>query len=162
MDRQLPKKPGTDFKFLCDEMLQRLGRWLRIAGYDTLIAQAGEADTPLYQQAIKEKRWLITCDHDFMQRRHATNFVVLLDHQGTHACCHQLSTQLPIDWHYKPFSRCSVCNHLLDQSPHAAPNDQNEAWYCPECRKVYWEGSHVANMRKTLEGFANASTTVAS
>jgi hypothetical protein len=28
-------------RFLCDEMLRGLGRWLRAAGYDTVIAEVG-------------------------------------------------------------------------------------------------------------------------
>jgi hypothetical protein len=34
-------------RFLCDEMLVGLGRWLRIAGYDTVIAERGRNDREL-------------------------------------------------------------------------------------------------------------------
>lgn len=34
-------------RLLCDEMLIRLGRWLRAAGYDTAIATARGADRAL-------------------------------------------------------------------------------------------------------------------
>ena len=34
---------GEDLRFLCDEMLTGLARWLRIAGYDTAIGCAAGA-----------------------------------------------------------------------------------------------------------------------
>lgn len=50
------EEPG----FLVDEMLQRLGPWLRAAGYDTRIATHAEADYYLLRQAIDEGRLLLT------------------------------------------------------------------------------------------------------
>ena len=35
---------ADELRFLCDEMLAGLGRWLRIAGYDTAIARRGRRD----------------------------------------------------------------------------------------------------------------------
>jgi uncharacterized protein with PIN domain len=37
----------NDLRFLCDEMLAGLGRWLRIAGYDAAIAGPGRRDRDL-------------------------------------------------------------------------------------------------------------------
>ena len=42
---------ADDVRFLCDEMLVGLGRWLRIAGYDTAIADRGRRDRDLVEQA---------------------------------------------------------------------------------------------------------------
>jgi Mut7-C RNAse domain len=42
-------------RFLCDEMLVGLGRWLRIAGYDTAIAERRRRDRDLVEQAIAER-----------------------------------------------------------------------------------------------------------
>jgi uncharacterized protein with PIN domain len=40
----------NDLRFLCDEMLEELGRWLRISTYDTAIAEHGRRIGP---QAIE-------------------------------------------------------------------------------------------------------------
>ena len=49
-------------RFLCDEMLVRLARLLRAAGYDTSLATDGEADAALLRLARDEGRILLTRD----------------------------------------------------------------------------------------------------
>ena len=49
-------------RFLCDEMLVRLARLLRAAGYDTYLAAGGEPDAELIKTARREGRILITRD----------------------------------------------------------------------------------------------------
>ncbi len=146
-------------KFLCDEMLQRLGRWLRAAGHDTLIESDGRDDYSLLKQAQEEQRLLITRDRGLKKFRHADGNVVLLECKGLEDCVADLSHQLDINWLYKPFSRCMVCNTPLTDTSEAQkqrlPEDQKgeqagESYYCPGCEKVYWSGSHVRHMRDRL------------
>ena len=40
---------------MCDEMLLRLGRWLRAAGYDTAIAEGGMEDPALIARVANRK-----------------------------------------------------------------------------------------------------------
>lgn len=49
-------------RFLCDEMLLGLAKWLRAAGYDTTVAKAGLTDRELLQEAVTEDRILLTRD----------------------------------------------------------------------------------------------------
>jgi uncharacterized protein len=49
-------------RFLCDEMLHGLGRWLRAAGYDTVIAKGGIPDRKLARRRAGEDRILLTKD----------------------------------------------------------------------------------------------------
>jgi uncharacterized protein len=58
---------GGELRFLCDEMLRGLGRWLRAAGYDTLIADGGIPDRILAQRCAMEKRVLLTKDQPLPQ-----------------------------------------------------------------------------------------------
>jgi len=144
--------------FLVDEMLQRLGRWLRAAGYDTVIAVDAAPDYYLLRQAIDEGRLLLTRDRKLLEHRRATGHVILLTCNALEECVEELTQQLHIDWQYKPFTRCLVCNSpLLDATPEQvqhAPASVHErelpARYCPKCNQVYWEGSHVKRMRHQL------------
>lgn len=145
-------------RFLVDEMLQRLGRWLRAAGYDTRIATHAEADYYLLRQAIDEGRLLLTRDRKLLEHRRAPGTVILLSADTLEACAEELSTLLDINWQHDPFSRCLVCNSLLQDAtpqqceniPPKARQHVEAAYYCPHCNQVYWEGSHVKRMRRQL------------
>ncbi len=148
-------------KFLVDEMLQRLGNWLRAAGYDTVIARDGRADYELLKQAIAEDRLLITRDRELTRHRRAPGTVILLDCENLDDCIRELGEKLHIDWLHRPFARCLVCNTPLEPAseearrliPPRAREQADQAFYCPVCHKVYWEGGHVERMRKRLEGW---------
>ena len=146
-------------KFLVDENLQRLGSWLRAAGYDTLIETNGRADYELLKQALADERLLITRDRKLTEHRRAPGTVILLECENLEDCIAALSRQLPIDWLHDPFVRCLVCNtnlikarpeHLLEL-PVRLRDSLDMAYYCPSCKKVYWDGSHVRRMRTRLK-----------
>lgn len=146
-------------KFLCDEMLQRLGHWLRLAGYDTFIENNGRSDYEILRQAIEEQRYLLTRDRKILEHRRASGTVILLPEGSLDDMVKSLSEQLPIDWLFQPFVRCSVCNTKLDPATEAQrqliPQDMKDknvaAFYCPTCEQVYWDGGHVQRMRHKLE-----------
>jgi len=145
-------------RLLCDEMLMRLGRWLRAAGYDTAIAGQGASDRDIVDQAVSEERVLITCDRKMEERRLARGRLVVLESQGLHAQAREIANILAIDWTWRPFSRCLVCNSILVQGeahhlakvPDNSREQLEQVFYCPACGKVFWHGSHVARMRRKL------------
>src|SRR5512143_620805 len=100
-------------RFLCDEMLQRLGRWLRAAGYDTAIAAAGQDDRELVQQANNENRLLLTRDRHMAQFRNGRGLVMLLEPNSLTSEVADISERFAIDWLLRPFSRCLECNTPL-------------------------------------------------
>jgi len=150
-------------KFLCDEMLVRLGKWLRIAGYDTLIAAAGSTDRELLACAVREQRILLTRDQSFLQRRSSEEVVLLLKENGMQSWVRALNRELNIDWSFAPFSRCLLCNRPLESGPgHYAGHYAGQmpayvldegipCFHCPACAKAYWQGGHVERMRRKLE-----------
>jgi len=93
-------------KLLCDEMLMRLGRWLRAAGYDTAIAHSGRTDREVVAQAAREGRLLITCDRRMTEHKRVGSRLILLETQGLHAQAREVAGRLHINWMYRPFSRC--------------------------------------------------------
>lgn len=145
-------------RFLCDEMLKRLGRWLRAAGYDTLIQENGGADRLMLQLARCDGRLLITRDHKLMEFRDATDTVVLLRSNTLQDCIDELTSRVQLDWLYRPFSRCLVCNTVLveadaeawDQLPEESRLHVHKLLRCSGCARIYWEGGHVRRMRARL------------
>jgi len=145
-------------KLLCDEMLMRLGRWLRAAGYDTAIAESGMPDREIVAQACSEERLLITRDRKMAEHRLARGRLIILNARGLHDQAREVAARLGIDWTRRPFSRCLVCNtplkrgedaHFL-QVPPESRKVIDEVYICPGCGKTFWHGSHVARMRRKL------------
>ena len=146
-------------KFLCDEMLQRLGRWLRAAGYDTEIISDGRDDYEVLKLSLKEGRVLLTCDRALTEYRDADKNVVLLETDSLDKLVKQVSEKCQVNWQLQPFSRCLSCNTVLKEADASQrktiPDDVQQTTglvnYCPTCNKVYWDGGHVERMRKQLE-----------
>ena len=140
-------------------MLQRLGNWLRAAGYDTLIEATGRSDYDILCQAIDEERYLISRDRKLMEHRRAPGTVILLPDDTLEVSIKSLSEQVPVNWHFYPFMRCTVCNTELQTAtedqiktiPEKSQQQVDEALYCPSCEQIYWQGSHVLRMRAQLE-----------
>src|SRR5262245_26256631 len=103
---------NSPMKFLCDQMLSRLGRWLRAAGYDTVIIADSTPDEIIYQQAQQEKRLVITRDRGFLGST-SDPTVVVLQSETVKGCAEELSQRVPIHWLLAPFSRCLLCNGEL-------------------------------------------------
>lgn len=139
-------------------MLVRVGRWLRAAGYDTLIIEGQETDLEILQRALKENRLLITRDRQFATE-HGMEGMVLLEENSVEECLQELSRKVPIDWVKAPFSRCLLCNEELveatEEEARQAPEDirkeNTRIWYCKHCGKLYWLGSHTNRMLEELK-----------
>jgi uncharacterized protein with PIN domain len=155
----------NELRFLCDEMLVGLGPWLRIAGYDTAIAERGRRDRDLVEQARDEGRILLTRDRRLVEIRRANDRTVVLEENDIDSCAKELCRRLSLDWTLDPLTRCTLCNtrlalanrRLLYTLP---PRIRALGWtvhVCPQCGRLFWEGSHVRRMLKRLECFAHAS-----
>lgn len=156
---------GCGERFVCDEMLARLGRWLRAAGYDVVIAAAGEEDRAILQRAMAEQRHLLTRDRKLLEYRGAASVVTLLRANQLPGQLEELSDRFAIDWLCQPFSRCLECNSLLvpasetirSRVPREALQQDGRVLYCPSCDQPYWHGSHVKRMRLKLEHFSSGN-----
>lgn len=151
-------------KLLCDQMLVRLGRWLRAAGYDTEIVTESIKDEQILLQARQQNRILITRDSYFEQISQMQDEVVFLHANEVSDCIQELTLKLKINWLLAPFTRCLMCNAQLVTPPPSqkqVPDDvlktSEQLWYCPRCDKVYWHGSHTKRMLSQLEKWLERS-----
>src|SRR5215831_4643662 len=150
---------GTKMRrFLCDEMLRGLGRWLRAAGYDTVIAAGGLPDRALAARCAEEDRILATKDRHLATTIIGTAPVVLLLGDGIDETARALRIAIDIDWQHAPFTRCIVDNRPLEAAPPylatRVPERSQAAGgplrLCPECGRLYWPGGHVRRMQQRL------------
>ncbi|HPC85091.1 MAG TPA: Mut7-C RNAse domain-containing protein [Smithellaceae bacterium] len=150
---------STQTKFLADATLAGLARWLRLLGYDTVCVQ-GKAGRPLMRLAAGEGRILLTRRRDLMERQFSGRLILL---PGTTAV-KQLSFvlgKLSLEIRAQTlYSRCLTCNQTLislerqsvrDLVPEYVFEHCTEYTQCPECRKIFWPGTHRRNAMRFLK-----------
>jgi hypothetical protein len=149
-------------------MLVQLGHWLRAAGYDTLIARHRAQDRSLVARATIDGRILLTRDRKLGEIRDAQDCAILLRGETIAEWVRELTPRLGIDWMKQPFSRCLVCNTVLEPAPDLARarlppavlDEVPEINYCRQCDKLYWSGGHVRRMLRQLRAWRGAEAGV--
>ncbi|HEY8614767.1 Mut7-C RNAse domain-containing protein [Phenylobacterium sp.] len=147
-------------RFLCDEMLVRLARLLRAAGYDTYLASGGEKDFALLHIAREEGRLVLTRDKALAAA--AAPDSLLISGHGVEQEAQSLSAAVPLNWDFAPFTRCVMDNARLrpathdeiDRMPVQARALPGPFHACPACGRLYWPGSHVRRMAARLTGLS--------
>src|SRR5204862_7961375 len=89
---------GGPVRLFCDEMLARLGRWLRAAGYDTALAEGGLADPAIIARCAAEGRTLLTRDRHLAAAAENRVSVLRLSETKLVQQAHTLCGALGMDW----------------------------------------------------------------
>ncbi len=144
-------------------MLGTLCRYLRFMGYDAESAHSmsegnPREDTLLLRSAEREDRILLTRDKELARRGGARAFLVsgddVLDQITVLVERGLIEPELRMN-------RCSICNALLRpareneiSSASYAPKNRRDIsfFWCRNCRKLYWLGSHSEHLKKRING----------
>jgi len=143
-------------RFVADCMLGRLAKWLRAFGFDVAYDPFA-GDRELAQQARDWQAVLLTRDTR-LRAQGVRVFFIRDDHIEDQL--RQVAAELPLDLaQARPLTRCTVCNGVLlpaareevgDRVPPFVYLTQERYARCPDCGRVYWEGTHVSAMRARL------------
>jgi uncharacterized protein with PIN domain len=151
-----------EIRFIADNNVGKLARWLRLIGYDTLLFKQKD-DATMIKTALNEDRVILTKDGQFMKRRLVTNGqlkAMLIKHDNPENQIREVVKALNLNYHFNPFSLCLECNQTLIarskeevQSlvpPHVLET-QTRYTECPACHRIYWQGTHWQAMMKKLQ-----------
>ena len=153
-----------EIKFIVDNNVGKLAKWLRIMGYDALLFKDKD-DGKMIKSALSEHRVILTKDTQVMKRRLVTSGrlkAILVEGDEPKAQLMQIVDALDLDFRFKPFSLCLECNQSLVQRskgevrglvPPYVFKTQSQYMECPSCHRVYWQGTHWEKMSKELERF---------
>ncbi|OPY27706.1 MAG: hypothetical protein A4E31_01088 [Methanomassiliicoccales archaeon PtaU1.Bin030] len=142
-------------RFLADEMLGSLARWLRMMGYDTAYAR-DVTDAEVLRRARAEGRTVLTRDHQLAKRAGEQGLLVESDDLEDQLI--QVSTTLGLSFE-ESYTRCTICNGelrnaTLEEGARAPPRvreSQERLYVCQECGQLYWRGSHWSRIVERLE-----------
>ena len=147
-----------DRTFLCDGMLGRLARWLRLLGYDAIYF-----NTPFKKEFIEkaraEERIILSKCIRLDEVKRAKVFII-----HTESIIEQLKEvikglRLKLD-DRAFFSRCSFCNlplkkiegeKIKEKVPSSIYRTMAKFTACNNCQRIFWQGSHWQRMKEKLE-----------
>jgi hypothetical protein len=154
----------VEIKFIVDNNVGKLAKWLRIMGYDALFF-TGEDDGRMVKVALAQNRVILTKDTQIMRRRLITSGrlkAILIEGDDPKAQLQQITEAFNLDYQFKPFSICLECNENLverdkdevrDLVPPYVFKTQNLYMECPSCHRIYWRGTHWQAMSRELDRF---------
>jgi len=152
-------------RWLADEMVGRLARYLRFVGCDTEYVR-GISDDEVLDRARAEGRIILTRDRRLAARAERALLLQSPDIAEQWRTVRAAFPELPGEIR---FERCTECNGVLQVVRDPAPEQRPEGvpwdrvlkglplFRCAECGHYYWEGSHTADIRRRLESWTSGS-----
>ncbi|MEA3506829.1 MAG: Mut7-C RNAse domain-containing protein [Elusimicrobiota bacterium] len=145
-------------KFLVDYMLGRLCRWMRILGIDTAYHRP-EDNLNIVYRSLKEKRVIITRN---LKLKNSPVFgIFIIDTDSYRQQLKEFLNKFNITINpEKLFTRCPDCNGELasikkkevkEKVPDYVYKTRKVFSICPDCRKLYWKGTH----KELIDRFLN-------
>jgi uncharacterized protein with PIN domain len=147
-------------RFLLDNHLGRLARYLRLLGFDTLYFNNTYDDAQLAQMAQNKGLILLSRDRGLLKRSQVVHGYCLRSKEPQKQVRdvlhrYQLHDQI------QPWRRCLRCNgplqpvakeKIVDRLEHKTRLYYHDFQICEDCEQIYWKGSHF----KQLESFVAA------
>ena len=155
-------------KFIVDQNVGKLTKWLRILGYDTIFFR-GSSDSRMIAVALAENRVILTRDTHIMCRRVVAKGLlqaILIQSEYPEEQIQQVIATLNLDCRSRPFTLCLECNQPLwerskeqvrDLVPPYVFKTQSQYRQCPSCQRIYWRGTHWQAMTTKVERFKCSS-----
>lgn len=142
-------------KFILDDMLGRLARWIRIMGYDAKYANR-ISDDEIIEQAKDEGRILLTRDKLLVKRFAVPS--LLIKSEDIESQLNYVIKRFNLDIK-NIFTRCPSCNGELKEIekekvynnvPPIVFSRYDNFSICKACSKYYWKGHHWEKIKETL------------
>jgi uncharacterized protein with PIN domain len=143
--------------FLLDRMLGKLCTKMRMLGLDAKLNPEGE-DGRFFLNAAREGRIPVTRARDSRDRPGPKP--IILQSGDAFEQIAELFAALGETPQFDPFSRCIVDNVPLVEVPASAVKGQVPPYVaktftryhrCPECKRIYWEGTHFREMAEQVK-----------
>ncbi len=151
-------------RFLADEMLHKLVRFMRIFGIPVSHV-GGKTDEQILALVKKGRLTLLTSDEELARRCRKRGISALYLPQGP-AENQVLQVLLRFKLKLPPFPGATLCpkcggklrrvpkSGLLGRVFRRVLDRRRLFWKCPKCSHIYWSGTHYARLKKARDGIA--------
>ncbi|MCP3099032.1 Mut7-C ubiquitin/RNAse domain-containing protein [Myxococcus sp. K15C18031901] len=150
----LPDMP----RFVLDVGLGRLAGFLRMLGFDTLWRN-DFADAELARLSSTEERVVLSRDLGVLKRGEVVHGYFPRETDPAEQLV-ELVRRYALTSRMRPFSRCIACNaplttatpqEVVDRVPAGVTERHSRFQQCPDCRRVFWAGSHHQRMQALVD-----------
>jgi len=152
-------------RFVLDVNLGKLVKRLRMLGFDCLYRNDYH-DAEIADIAADEQRIVLTRDRRLLFAKRITYGYWV---RAVHVKCQveEVIRRFDLQNTIRPFNRCLDCNGLLAPVAKADVLDRLEPktrlyyerfYRCVDCQRIYWEGSHIEDMRQRFAAFLPSSS----
>ena len=147
-----PKTPANP-KFILDVHLGKLARRMRLIGFDCLYKNDLE-DSEIIQVSCDSGRIILTRDRGILKQKRVAQGYLVRSSRVEYQLKEVLSRYQLIAW-VAPLTRCMACNGelrsvdkalILDRLEERTKRHYDLFHMCPDCERIYWEGSHFKNI----------------
>jgi uncharacterized protein with PIN domain len=155
---RLRPSPLRNIRFIVDQNLSKLARWLRLLGFDTR-CEADLSKLQIVNDSLQEERVILTTNKSILKMKNVTRGYYVRE-QIIDRQIPEIFKRFDLRNRIKPFTRCMVCNGKLGPIDKASVTgkipkritEQFEIFMqCEKCGKIYWEGSHYRKIQLKLE-----------
>jgi len=152
--------------FVADVHLGRLARMLRLLGFDVVYDCQAE-NRELLRCSLAENRVLLTRDRALLKHGDLI-YGTWVRNVYAQLQAIEVLRRFDLGQFVAPLTRCPRCNGRLERVAKAEVADRipprTAAWLddyfqCATCRKLYWQGTHVEQIRSQITQILNALQT---
>ncbi len=151
-------QPGSPIRFVLDEQLGKLARWLRILGQDVIYKNRFE-DREIIELAREENRLILTRDSQL--KNLAGDLPLYLVKENYPALqLPEVVKRFKDKMGFYMFSRCVECNQPLNDIPKEQVagkvppyvfKTQENFRHCTVCDKYFWSATHGQHIEFVLK-----------
>jgi len=136
-----------------------LAKGLRMLGYDTVYYR-GENAYPLIKLAREEDRVILTRNTKLIHKRPEDRIIRIGEDKPLLQLRELIQKKVISLNEENLLSRCLLCNIPIEKIrreeaegkvPDFIYYQEKKFFQCPTCQRIYWQGSHIENMKKKVE-----------
>ncbi len=161
---RLRKFPLRKSRFIADINIRDIVKAMRLLGFDVYF-DPSFSHKEITVISKSENRIILTRSKKLLKLKDVTHGILIYPGQITDQI-KRIIDYLDIRDQIKPFSRCLICNALLEgiskekienRIPPKTKESCDQYAYCRPCDKVYWRGTHFIRMKNLVDGILGNS-----
>ena len=164
-ERLVSRQPLPEPRFVLDGHLGKLARYLRLLGFDA-VCSAEWTDPELVELSTGQDRVLLTRDVGLLMHGVLTRgyYVRATDPRVQVV---EVADRFDLGRRVDAFTRCLICNGVLvvvareEVADRLLPRTRelhDDFQECPDCGRIYWQGSHHAQLQVIVDEVTGKST----